>query len=124
MNKKAKTLRKQYSEKIARAKLKRIQREIVDQIAEITFPGVPPEMLSQLTSESNELVKFGLEGKWIDGSEMTPDKEQYMEQIANEIFATHTTPEQKEQLRRRFTDLNEVNKKLYPGPKKILNLDI
>ena len=54
---------------------------------------------------------------------MTPEKEQYLAEIANELYVKHTTAEQQEQLKRRFRDMNDVNRKLYPGPKKIINLD-
>ena len=107
----------------ARAKLKRIQQEIVCQIGEITFPDLPPSMLSQINSNENEYFKNGLNGKWIDGSEMTPEKEKYLKQIANELYTKHTTPEQQEQLKRKFGDLNDINNQLFPGPKKIINLD-
>ena len=121
MNNKSKKLCKQYRKR--RTRLKRIQREIVTQISEIIFPDLEPEVIKFMHSNNNPYAQRGKAGKWIDGSEMTPDKEKYLEQIANELYVKNTTPEQQEQLKRRFRDLNAVNNKLHPGPKKRINLD-
>ena len=123
MKKNAKKLRRQYVKKRERARLKRMQEEIMTQISEIIFPDLPPEMISQMNNTDNEFVRNGIEGKWIDGSEMTPEKERYLEEIANELYVKHTTPEQQEQLKKRFRDMNEITNTLYPGKKKSIHLD-
>jgi hypothetical protein len=103
----------QYRKKTRRAKLKRIQKEIATEIIELGFPNLDS---NEIMSGDNIYSQRAKEGKFIDGTPMTPEKLKIVGQVMSHIFQQSvTTPEQKDQLIRMFRDLNKVNRELFPG---------
>ena len=114
---------RQYRKKTRRAKLKRIQKEIATEIIELGFPDIDP---NEIMIGDNIYFQRAKEGKFIDGTPMTPEKLEIAGRVMSHLFQESvTTPEQKDQLIRRFRDLNKINRQLFPGQcKGQIDLDI
>jgi hypothetical protein len=113
---------KQYWKNMNRNRLERIKREIITEMLEDQLPGCNP---AERMNDDNIWFKRGREGKWIDGTPMTPDKQKLLGQIMSQVVRpSFTTSEQRDRFQQRIQDLNQINRELSgnkPLPKIIVD---
>lgn len=122
MNKKSK---KHYQKRMER--LKRLRKEIALEILETACPEIPQEIINKCMDESNIYFQRAITGKWIDGSDPTPEQEEFMDYMAARIaeYMYHNaSTENKPAILKRYYDLSQINAELNPDNKKVININI
>ena len=103
-------LRKKYQKRLRKARQK-----LAEEIMSTAYPQMSNSQIQGLIGENNIYFQRGMEGKWIDGSDLTTEQEQFMDlMVANEMKAMFegASPEKREKLFQLFENLQGVNEQI------------
>ena len=97
----------------------KIKQEIMTQIAEIACPNMPshiinsignPDGMAAFDQHTAEVMRYGMEGKWIDGTPMTVERYSMLTEIFEKLYLEGQSEEVRNQILKRVDDFNRIQR--------------